>query len=144
MTVKMAGNGHSFLGCTRYSSHRLSSVEANDQWRLCSFIGPFQQYFKKKTFPFDKEESAFPSKQCTGSHVPGTDKFKKFRRIASPSSIFAKFSPRLFSVSQSEEMIRRKKIHHQRALIETEAYFEGLDKSYYSDGLKKLEDRWIK
>jgi len=41
-------------------------------------------------------------------------------------------------------MIRRKKIHHQRALTETEAYFEGLDKSYYSDGLKKLEDRWIK
>ncbi|EGI64404.1 Histone-lysine N-methyltransferase SETMAR, partial [Acromyrmex echinatior] len=25
-------------------------------------------------------------------------------------------------------------------LIETEAYFEGLDKSYYSDGLKKLEN----
>jgi len=79
MTVKMTGNGHSFLECTRYNSHRLSSVEANDQWRLCSFIGPIQQYFKKKTFPFDKEESAFPSKQCTGSHVPGTDKFKKFR-----------------------------------------------------------------
>ncbi|KAG5347207.1 SETMR methyltransferase, partial [Acromyrmex charruanus] len=29
-------------------------------------------------------------------------------------------------------------------LIETEAYFEGLDKSYYSKGLKKLENRWIK
>ncbi|KAG5343985.1 GVQW3 protein, partial [Acromyrmex heyeri] len=28
--------------------------------------------------------------------------------------------------------------------IETEAYFEGLDKSYYSDGLKKLKNRWIK
>ena len=39
-------------------------------------------------------------------------------------------------------MIRRKEIHHQRA--ETEAYFEGLDKSYYSDGLKKLENYWIK
>ncbi|KAG5334181.1 GVQW3 protein, partial [Acromyrmex charruanus] len=25
-----------------------------------------------------------------------------------------------------------------------ETYFEGLDKSYYSDGLKKLENRWIK
>ena len=39
----------------------LPSVEANDQWRLLlSFIGPFQQHFKNKTF--GEEESAFPSK----------------------------------------------------------------------------------
>ncbi|KAG5346213.1 SETMR methyltransferase, partial [Acromyrmex charruanus] len=29
-------------------------------------------------------------------------------------------------------------------IAETEAYFEGMDKSYYSNGLKKLENRWIK
>jgi len=32
----------------------------------------------------------------------------------------------------------------EQLIAETEAYFEGLDKSYYSDGLKKLENRWIK
>ncbi|KAG5318550.1 SETMR methyltransferase, partial [Pseudoatta argentina] len=30
----------------------------------------------------------------------------------------------------------------EQLIAETEAYFEGLDKSY-SDGLKKLENRWI-
>jgi len=32
----------------------------------------------------------------------------------------------------------------EQLIAETKAYFEGLDKSYYSDGLKKLENRWIK
>ena len=31
----------------------------------------------------------------------------------------------------------------EQLIAETEAYFEGLDKSYYSDGLKKLENRSI-
>ncbi|KAG5335599.1 SETMR methyltransferase, partial [Acromyrmex charruanus] len=31
----------------------------------------------------------------------------------------------------------------EQLIAETEAYLEGLDKSYYSDGLKKLENRWI-
>jgi len=36
-------------------------------------IGPLQ-HFKEKTSPFGEEESApLPSKQCTGSHVPGID-----------------------------------------------------------------------
>jgi len=32
----------------------------------------------------------------------------------------------------------------EQLIAETEAYFEELDKSYYSDDLKKLENRWIK
>jgi len=45
------GDGHSFLGCTRYNSYRLPSVEANDQWRLLrNLIGPFNT-FKKKNVP---------------------------------------------------------------------------------------------
>ncbi|KAG5306987.1 SETMR methyltransferase, partial [Acromyrmex insinuator] len=32
----------------------------------------------------------------------------------------------------------------EQFIAETEAYFEGENKSYYSDGLKKLENRWIK
>ncbi|KAG5325763.1 MOS1T transposase, partial [Pseudoatta argentina] len=32
----------------------------------------------------------------------------------------------------------------EQLIAETEAYFEGLNKSYYSDGLKKLENRWNK
>ena len=61
--------------------------------------------------PFGKKESALPSRQCMGSRVPGTDdQIQRIPlRIASPSSIFARFNPlRLFPVSKSEEMIRRK------------------------------------
>ncbi|KAG5328403.1 SETMR methyltransferase, partial [Acromyrmex charruanus] len=32
----------------------------------------------------------------------------------------------------------------EQLIAEAKAYFEGLDKSYYSDGLEKLENRWIK
>ena len=32
----------------------------------------------------------------------------------------------------------------EQLIAETEAYFEGLDKSYYLECLKKLENRWIK
>ena len=52
---------------------------------------------------------------------------------------------RLFPVSKPEEMVQRKEIHHQRAAHrQNRDYFEGLDKSYYLDSLKKLENRWIK
>ncbi|KAG5323797.1 SETMR methyltransferase, partial [Pseudoatta argentina] len=37
-----------------------------------------------------------------------------------------------------------KRFTREQLIAETEAYFEGLDKSYYSDGLKKLKNRWIK
>jgi len=44
-TVKLAEKMMAtiFLGCMRYNSYRLSSVEANDQWQLlCNLIGSFQ------------------------------------------------------------------------------------------------------
>ncbi|KAG5329352.1 SETMR methyltransferase, partial [Acromyrmex charruanus] len=40
-------DGHSFLGCTRYNSYRLLSVEANDQWRL----GQIQRILLRFAFP---------------------------------------------------------------------------------------------
>ena len=113
-TVKLAGKVMATIFWdARGIIHYQSSVETNDQWRR-SLIGPFQQHFKEKTF--GEEGSALPSRQCTGSHLPGTDgQIQRIPlRIASPSSIFARFSPlRLFPVSKPEEMIRRKKIHYQ-------------------------------
>ncbi|KAG5343865.1 SETMR methyltransferase, partial [Acromyrmex heyeri] len=37
-----------------------------------------------------------------------------------------------------------KRFTREQLIAETETYFEGLDKSCYSDGLKKLENHWIK
>ncbi|KAG5316950.1 MOS1T transposase, partial [Pseudoatta argentina] len=40
--------------------------------------------------------------------------------------------------------LKKRFITREQLIAETETYFEELDKSYYSDGLKKLENRWIK
>jgi len=88
-------NGHSFLGCTRYNSYRLPSVETNDQWRLLrSFIG-FNNILKKKRphFLLAKKNVLFHQDNAR-VHVPSID--DQIQRIplrtASPSSIFARFS----------------------------------------------------
>ncbi|KAG5325865.1 MRP4 protein, partial [Acromyrmex heyeri] len=59
-------------------------------------------------------ETKEQSKQWTSPSEPSIQRIPL--RIASPTSIFARFSPlRLFPGSKSEEMVRRKEIHHQRA-----------------------------
>jgi len=67
-------------------------------------------------------------------------KFNEFRYELLSHPAYSPDLASLFSVFKPEEMVWRKEIQHQRA-TETEAYFEGLDKSYYSDGLKKLKNR---
>ena len=138
-------DGHSFLKCTRYNSYRLLSVVANDQWRLLlALLDRFNNILKKNPH-LVKKKVLFHQ---MGSHVPGIDgQIQQIPlRIASSSSIFARFSSlRLFPASKPEEMIRRKEIHHQRATHRrNRGLFEELDKSYYSNGLKKLENRWSK
>jgi len=94
--------------------------------------------------PFGEEESALSSRQRTDLYVSGTDGQIQWipLRIASPSSIFARFSLlRLFSVSKLEEFGGKRFIIREHLIAETEAYFEELDKSYYLDGLRKLEDQ---
>ncbi|KAG5319818.1 SETMR methyltransferase, partial [Pseudoatta argentina] len=50
-----------------------------------------------------------------------------------------------FLFSKLKKWFGRKRFTTREQLIaETEAYLEGLDKLYFSDGLKKLENRWIK
>ncbi|KAG5320457.1 SETMR methyltransferase, partial [Pseudoatta argentina] len=50
-----------------------------------------------------------------------------------------------FLFSNLKKWFRRKRFTTREQLItKIEAYFEELGKSYYSDGLKKLENRWIK
>jgi len=99
----------------RYS-YRLSSFEANDQWRLLrSFIEPFQQHFKEKISPFGKEESALPSRYVfIRARHRWSNSMNRYELLLHPAH-----SPDLalwFPVSKSEEMIRRKEIRHQRTV----------------------------
>jgi len=50
-----------------------------------------------------------------------------------------------FLFSSLKKWFKGKRFTTREQLIaETQAYFEGLDKSYYSDGLIKLENHWLK
>jgi len=98
-----------FLGCTRYNSYRLPSVEANDQWwLLCSLIKPFKEKNLERRKCLFHQDNVRPFTCARLQWIP--------LRIASPSNIFARFSLlSLFPVSKPEEMVRRKEIHYQRA-----------------------------
>jgi len=144
-TIKSAGKVMAtVLGCTRYNSYRLSSVETNDQWRLLrSLIGSFQQHLKKNV-PIWRKRRYSSIKTMHGFTRALMIKFNEFRyELLLPHPAFARFSLlRLFLVFKSKEMVRRKRKRfttREQLIAETEAYFEELDKSYYSDGLKKLD-----
>jgi len=127
-----------------YNSYRLPSVEATDQWRLLRSLRLFQ-YFKEKTSPIGEEESALPSRQCTGSHVPGID--EQIQRIPLQIAPHPTYSSDLapcnyFLFPNQKKWFGGKRFTIREQLTaETKAYFEGLYKSYYADGLKKLENR---
>ncbi|KAG5313733.1 SETMR methyltransferase, partial [Acromyrmex insinuator] len=74
-------------------------------------------------------------------------KFNEFRYELLPHPAY---SPDLapcnyFLFPNLKKWFRGKRFTTREQLIaETDTYFEGLDKSYYSDGLKKLKNRWVK
>ena len=66
-------------------------------------------------------------------------------RAAAPSTVFSRFGPvRLLFVSKLEKVTRRAEISNEEVIAATEAYFADLEKTYFLDGLKKLEHRWVK
>jgi len=106
----------------------------------------FNNILKKKRLHLAKKKVFF-QRQCTG--LPGTDGQIQFCYELLPHSAYSPFSLlRLFPVSKPEEMFEwfegKRFITREQLIAETETYFEGLDKSYYSDGLKKLKNCWIK
>jgi len=72
-------------------------------------------------------------------------KFNEFRYELLPHPAYSYLIPYdYFLFPNLKKWFRGKRFTTREQLIaETEAYFEGLDKSYYSNGLKKLEN-WIK
>ncbi|KAG5323088.1 SETMR methyltransferase, partial [Pseudoatta argentina] len=116
------------------------------QWTSSSEPAPKKAKTKKRPHLAKKKVLFHQNKAWVHTCPAPMAKFNEFRYelLLHPA-----YSPDLASATIScfQEMVRRKEIHHHRTarrIAETEAYFEGLDKSYYSDGLKKLENRSIK
>ena len=99
-----------------YNSYRLFFKQTINGDYYTALLDRFNNILKKKS-PFGEEESTLPSRKCTWIHTCTDGQIQRIPlRNVSPSSIFARFNPlRLFLVSKSEEMVRRKEIHHQRA-----------------------------
>jgi len=94
--------------------------------------------------PFGEEENALPLMHV---FIRAQHRWPNSTNSAtnSPSSIFVRFSCDYFLFLNLKKCFGGKRFTTREQLIaETEAYFEGLDKAYYSDGLKKLENHWIK
>ena len=51
---------------------------------------------------------------------------------------------RLFLFPNLKKSLARQKFESNEVIAATEAYFAGLKKTYFSDGLKKLERCWVK
>jgi len=138
-------DSHSFLGRTRYNSYRLPSKQTingdttQPYWTVSTT-------FQRKNIPIWQRRKCSSIKTMHGltqarhrwpnSTNSATNCFPIF-------SIFARFN--LLRLFPKKKWFEGKRFTIKEQLIaETEAYFEGLDKSYYSDGLKKLENHWIK
>ncbi|GBP74482.1 Mariner Mos1 transposase [Eumeta japonica] len=67
-------------------------------------------------------------------------------RTATPSSIFSRFSPcDYYLFPNLKKWLGGKRFESNEEVInETNAYFESLEKTYYLEGIKKLEKRWTK
>ena len=126
------GDGHGFSRCTRNHLHLLLGKSTNDNWNvLCVAIAPVKRKIQEKTSSFDKEEDPLPSRQCTGVHLHSSDgqNYVIKIRIITTSTILTGFGPQWLPQSNEE------------VIAQTDAYFEDLPKSYFLDGLKKLEKR---
>ena len=118
------------------NSYRLPSVEANDQWwLLLSLIGLFQ-HLKKKRPHLAKKKVLFHHDNVRVRTYPAPmAKFNEFRYELLPHPAY---SPDLapcdyFLFPNLKKWFGGKRfITREHLIAETEAYFEELDKSYYS------------
>ena len=122
----------------------LLSKQAINSDYYATLLDRFNNILKKKRPHLVKKKVLFHQDNAqVPAYVPGTNgQIQRISlRIASP------YSPDLVPCDDFLFPNLKKWFGGKRFITrehETEAYFEGLDKSYYSDGLKKLENRWIK
>ena len=113
-----------------------------------ALLDRFNNILKKKRPHLAKKKVLFHQDNARVHTCPAPmAKLNEFRYELLPHSAYSPdlapsdyfLFPNLKKCSEERDSQEREQL-----IAETEPYFEGLDKSYYSDGLKKLENRWIK
>ena len=134
-------DGHSFLGCTWYNSFDYPPKQTINGDYYAVLLDRFNNILKKKR-PHPAKKKVLFHKDYARVHTCHGQIQRIALWIPHPAYL-ARCNYFLFP--NLKKLFGRKRFTIREQLIaETEAYFEGLDKSYYSDGLKKLENRWIK
>ncbi|KAG5312579.1 SETMR methyltransferase, partial [Acromyrmex insinuator] len=144
-----------FHDCVTISKQCLEMFQRNPNEFLGRFITIDETWIHYFT-PETKEQS----KQWTSPSEPAPKKAKTVKSER-PQFFMTKFSEFRYELlphpAYSSDLIPcyflfpnlkkwfggKRFITREQLIAETEAYFEGLNKSYYSDGLKKLENHWI-
>ncbi|KAG5329657.1 SETMR methyltransferase, partial [Acromyrmex heyeri] len=147
--VGQKDDGHSFLGCMRYNSYHYfpSKQTISGDYYAALLDHIFNNILEKKHPYLAKKKVLFHQDNAWVHTCPAPMvKFNEFRYKLLP---YPAYSPDLapcdyFLFPNLKKWFGGKRVTTREHLIETEAYFEGFDKSYYSNSLKKLENRWIK
>jgi len=136
------GDGLRFLGFTRCDLHRLPREGHNGhRVELCRIIGPIRRRISENTATFGEEKSALPSWQRTGSHFRprqgqiGRIGLRTTTTTTTPCDLF--LFPNL-----KKSRTGQKFASNEEVVATTDA--KDLKKTYFSDGLIKLEYRWVK
>ncbi|KAG5344583.1 SETMR methyltransferase, partial [Acromyrmex charruanus] len=111
--------------------------------RLAVLLDRFNNILKKKRPHLAKKKVLFHQNNARVHTCPApVVKFNEIRYELLPHLTFARLVPcDYFLFPNLKKFGGKRFITREQLIAETKAYVEGLDKSYYSDGLKKLKNR---
>ena len=117
----------------------------NSKYYIASLVH-LKEEITKKMATNEEEKSALSPRQCTMSQVDCNN--GKTTWIA----LWIAFTPTLFSRSGPQQLLvvcklqknaqGKRFVSSEEVILETKAYFEAKDKSFYKKGIELLEKRW--
>ena len=143
------GDGHRFLGFTRCDLHRLPGEGQNDhRILLCRIIGPVWRRIAEKRPHSSKKKVLFHHDNAPAhtSAVATAKLFELGYELLPHQPYSPDLAPCDFFLLQNlkKSLAGQKFESNDEVIAATEAYFADLQKTYFSDGLKKLEHHWVK
>ena len=140
VSVGQQGHGHSFWDARDVIDIDYL-VKGKTMRILFRAFGQIRYWFEAETTAFGEEKSAVPSRLCTC--VVTMAKIHKLGYELLPHPAYSPSDYLLFP--NLKKWLSGKRFgSNEEVITETNAYFEGLEKTYYLKGIKKLEKRWTK
>ena len=124
------GDGNCFLGCSwNHPYCKFAEGSNNHREILCNTSKPFARKTTNGTSEIGAQKNPFSSRQRSGSHFHSFNGKSAWIRV----QIFALFILLYFG-----------SFWHLFISKFVDAYLKGIESSYFSERMKKLEERWTK